>query len=131
MLYRNGFRLALEGVDRVTSPGLLSHVGVYADEPELERLRERAATANCTIVLDDERALIIDDRFGVRWELNTFAYADPPRLSTGARTGIGLRSTRRSAHRSSTFLSALDSAPRSFRVLLFSDAGSVPPSLLK
>lgn len=87
MLYRDGFRLALESVDRVSPPGLLSHIGVYADEPELERLRERAAAANCTIVLDHERALIIDDPLGVRWELNTFAYDDPPSLSTGARTG--------------------------------------------
>jgi catechol 2,3-dioxygenase-like lactoylglutathione lyase family enzyme len=88
MLYRDGFRLALEGVDRVSPPGLLSHVGVYADESELERLRERAEGTGCKIVtFDRERSLVIDDPFGVRWELNTFAYDDPPSLSTGARTG--------------------------------------------
>jgi hypothetical protein len=62
-------------------------VGVYVDEPERGRLRERAAAAGCAIALDHERALIIDDPFGVRWEVNTFAYDDPPSLSTGARRG--------------------------------------------
>ena|SRR2546422_6290180 len=88
MLYRDGFRLALESVDRVSPPGLLSHVGVYADDSELERVRERAEGVGCKIVtFDRERSLVIDDPFGVRWELNTFAYDDPPSLSTGARTG--------------------------------------------
>jgi catechol 2,3-dioxygenase-like lactoylglutathione lyase family enzyme len=87
MLSRDGFRVALEAVKRVSRDGLLSHVGVYADEQELERLRACAAAAGCEIVLDRERALIIDDPFGVRWELNTFAYDDPSSLSTGARTG--------------------------------------------
>jgi hypothetical protein len=41
----------------------------------------------CEIVVDTGRALIIDDPFGIRWELNTFAYDDPRSLSTGARTG--------------------------------------------
>jgi len=88
MLYRDGFRLALEAVGRVSQDGLLSHLGVHADKPELERLHERAEAAGCKIVaFDRERSLIIDDAFGVRWELNTFAYDDPPNLSTGARTG--------------------------------------------
>ena len=46
-----------------------------------------AGPERSSIVLDRERALIIDDPFGVRWELNTFAYDDPSSLSTGARTG--------------------------------------------
>ena len=87
MLCRDRFRVALEAVKRVSRDGLLSHVGVYADEQELERLRACAAATGCEIVLDRERALIIDDPFGVRWELNTFAYDDPSSLSTGARIG--------------------------------------------
>jgi uncharacterized glyoxalase superfamily protein PhnB len=88
MLYRDGFRLALEAVGRVSQNGLLSHLGVHADKLELERLHERAEAAGCKIVaFDRERSLIIDDAFGVRWELNTFAYDDPPNLSTGARAG--------------------------------------------
>jgi catechol 2,3-dioxygenase-like lactoylglutathione lyase family enzyme len=88
MLYRDGFRLALEGVDRVSALGRLSHVGVYADESELSRLHDRVEGAGCKVItFDPERSLLIDDPLGVRWELNTFAYDDPPRLSTGARTG--------------------------------------------
>jgi catechol 2,3-dioxygenase-like lactoylglutathione lyase family enzyme len=91
MLYCDGFRLALEGVDRVSPLGQLSHVGVYADESDLERLHARAEGAGCRIVaFDRARSLVIDDLFGVRWELNTFAYDDPPSLSTGARTGLWL-----------------------------------------
>jgi catechol 2,3-dioxygenase-like lactoylglutathione lyase family enzyme len=90
MLFRDGFRLALEAVGHVSRDGLLSHVGVHADEQELARLRDCAPAAGCEIVLDGERALIIDDPFGVRWELNTFAYDDPPSLGTGARTGAWL-----------------------------------------
>jgi hypothetical protein len=39
------------------------------------------------VVVDREQALILDDAFGVRWELNTFAYDDPPSMSTGAWIG--------------------------------------------
>jgi hypothetical protein len=62
MLYRDGFRLELEAVGRVSQDGLLSHLGVHADKPELERLHERAEAAGCKIVaFDRERSLIIDD----------------------------------------------------------------------
>jgi catechol 2,3-dioxygenase-like lactoylglutathione lyase family enzyme len=87
MLYRDGFRLALEVADTVDRAGQLSHLGLFVDEQELRRLREIAAAAGCAVVVDREQALIIDDPFGVRWELNTFAYDDPPSMSTGARTG--------------------------------------------
>jgi catechol 2,3-dioxygenase-like lactoylglutathione lyase family enzyme len=90
MLYRDGVRLALEAVDRVNDDGRLSHVGLLVDECELDRLRERAAAAGCDIVLDREAALVLDDPFGVRWELNSFPYDDPPSMSTGARTGAWL-----------------------------------------
>jgi hypothetical protein len=39
------------------------------------------------VVVDREQTLIFDDPFGVRWEVNSFAYDDPPSMSTGARTG--------------------------------------------
>ena len=87
MLYRDGMRLALEAVDRVGGNDQLSHLGLFADEDELQRLRRVAPTLGCTIVHDGEAALIFDDIFGVRWELNTFAYDDPPSMSTGARVG--------------------------------------------
>jgi hypothetical protein len=87
MLYRDGFRLALEAADAVAGNGQLSHVGVFVDEHELTRLREVAPGAGCHLVLDRAQALIFDDPFHVRWELNSFPYDDPPNMSTGARTG--------------------------------------------
>ncbi len=87
MLYRDGIRLALEAADAVAADGQLSHVGVFVDEDELTRLRASAADAGCRIVQDRAQALVFDDPFGVRWELNTFPYDDPPSLSTGARAG--------------------------------------------
>src|SRR5262249_8733364 len=92
MLYRDGLRLALEAADRVSRKGLLSHVGVHADVQELEQLPARAVATGCKVVADQhERALIFDDLLGVRWEVNTFAYDDPPSLSTGAGTGAWLK----------------------------------------
>jgi catechol 2,3-dioxygenase-like lactoylglutathione lyase family enzyme len=87
MLHRDGLRLALEATESVARGGQLSHLGVLVDDQELTRVRATAASAGCKIVVDRERALIIDDPFGVRWELNTFPYDDPPSLSTGARAG--------------------------------------------
>jgi Glyoxalase/Bleomycin resistance protein/Dioxygenase superfamily len=92
MLHRDGLRLALEAADETARTGLLSHIGVQVDEQELQRLRERALATGCEVVLDQPgRALIIDDPFGLRWEVNTFTYDDPPSLSTGARTGGWLK----------------------------------------
>jgi catechol 2,3-dioxygenase-like lactoylglutathione lyase family enzyme len=87
MLYRDGFRLALEAVESVADDGRLSHVGVFASEDELDRLRVAAPAAGCQIANDHPQSLILDDPLGVRWELNTFPYDDPPNLSTGTRTG--------------------------------------------
>jgi catechol 2,3-dioxygenase-like lactoylglutathione lyase family enzyme len=87
MLYRDGVRLALEVVESVVEGGQLSHIGIFGDEDELARIRELAADLGCDVVMDRECALIFDDPFGVRWELNSFPYDDPPSMSTGARTG--------------------------------------------
>jgi catechol 2,3-dioxygenase-like lactoylglutathione lyase family enzyme len=87
MLYRDGFRLALEASDPIAEKSRLSHLGVFVDDEELARLRKVAVDVGCEIVFDHPRALIFDDPHGVRWELNTFPYDDPPGLSTGARTG--------------------------------------------
>jgi len=87
MLYRGGFRLALEAADSVSENGRLDHIGVFIEEEDLDGIRGRAAELGCRIVLDRPQALILDDPFDVRWELNSFPYHDPPNLSTGARTG--------------------------------------------
>jgi catechol 2,3-dioxygenase-like lactoylglutathione lyase family enzyme len=85
MLQGEILRLALEAADSVAVDGQLSHVGVRVDEAELARLRETAPRLGCEIVTDRPQALVFDDPFGVRWELNTFAYDDPRSQSTGAR----------------------------------------------
>ena len=88
MLFRDGFRLALEAVETVACEGQLSHLGVLVDARELSRLREAAAAVGCEIVTFREgRALIFVDPFDVQWELNTFAYENPPSMSTGVRLG--------------------------------------------
>ena len=87
MLYRDGLRLALEVADVTPQSGRLSHVGVFVDGDEFERIRAVSERLGCEIVGDDPRALVIDDPFGIRWELNSFPYDDPPSLSTGARAG--------------------------------------------
>jgi catechol 2,3-dioxygenase-like lactoylglutathione lyase family enzyme len=87
MIYGDGLRLALEAVETVAANGQLSHVGILCDEDDLKRLREVAADAGCNVAVDRGQVLIFDDPFGIRWELNTFAYDNPPSMSTGARTG--------------------------------------------
>jgi catechol 2,3-dioxygenase-like lactoylglutathione lyase family enzyme len=87
MLYGGGLRLALEAADGVSADGTLDHVGVWVDEQELERLRTTAPALSCRVIVDRPQALILDDPYGVRWELNSFPYEDPPAMSTGARTG--------------------------------------------
>lgn len=74
MLCRDGIRLALEAADVAADEGRLSHLGLYLDEAELERLRSVAVETGCEVALDRADALILDDPFGVRWELNTFPY---------------------------------------------------------
>jgi catechol 2,3-dioxygenase-like lactoylglutathione lyase family enzyme len=91
MLYGGGVRLALEAVDAVAEDGRLSHLGVFVDEDELTRLRGMAADVGCTVVADRAQALVFDDPFGVRWEMNSFPYDDPPSLSTGVRAGRWLQ----------------------------------------
>jgi hypothetical protein len=87
MLYRDGVRLALETAQSVAREGYLSHVGLHADASELLSIRRRATASACEIVVERANALIFDDPFGVRWELNTFPYDNPVDLSTGARLG--------------------------------------------
>jgi catechol 2,3-dioxygenase-like lactoylglutathione lyase family enzyme len=87
MLYRDGVRLALEATDAIAEKGQLSHLGLFVDEDELGRLRKVAPDVGCELVLDRPQALILDDPFGIRWELNSFPYDDPPSMSTGARAG--------------------------------------------
>src|SRR5262245_2327157 len=96
MPYRDGLRLALEAVGAVAENGRLSHLGVFVDGDEFPRIRAASERLGCEIVDDNPRALVIDDPFGIRWELNSFPYDDPPSLSTGARAGRWLDLDQRS-----------------------------------
>jgi catechol 2,3-dioxygenase-like lactoylglutathione lyase family enzyme len=91
MLFRNELRLAIERADSVSKQGQLSHIGIEATPEELPAISSRARTSNCQIVTDRDTALVFDDPFGVRWEVNSFSYDDPVSLSTGARLGRWLR----------------------------------------
>ncbi|HEX6290380.1 MAG TPA: VOC family protein [Herpetosiphonaceae bacterium] len=86
MLQREGFTLALEAQSAIMPDGTLSHIGLHVDRAELAELRRRAALLGCTIVADRPDALIIDDPYGVRWEVMTRAHV----LSTSERTGVWL-----------------------------------------
>ncbi len=87
MLYDRGFALALEASDDATSGGRLSHLGLQVSAEELARLRRVASEMGCTVTVHRAAVAIIDDPYGVRWEVTTDAYDDPPHMSTGARTG--------------------------------------------
>jgi catechol 2,3-dioxygenase-like lactoylglutathione lyase family enzyme len=84
VLHRDALHLALEGAgEGFVAGGRLSHVGLEVTEVELQRLRQAAPGMGCQIVLDRQGLLVLDDPYGVRWELTT---AYKPR-STGAATG--------------------------------------------
>lgn len=86
-LYRDTFALALERTDDGPSTGRLSHIGVQTDAATLDQLRIHAPTRGCIVRTDRPHALIFGDVYGVWWEWSTLSYADPPRLSGGARAG--------------------------------------------
>lgn len=86
MLYERGFALALEASDGATAGGRLSHLGLQVTAEELDRLRRVAPETGCTVTTHRAAVAIIDDPYGVRWEVTTDAYDDPPGMSAGART---------------------------------------------
>lgn len=90
-LRRDGIILALEAIDLLALEATdverdgsrLSHIGIAVDEPDLAELRLRARELRCRIVTDRDGLLVLDDAYGVRWEVSTTAEL----VSTGARTG--------------------------------------------
>jgi len=82
-LRRNGVVLALEATEDGRNGSRLSHLGIAVDEPDLDELRLRARELGCRIVTDRDDLLILDDAYGVRWEVSTTAEL----ASTGTRTG--------------------------------------------
>lgn len=82
-LRRGGVVLALEAITDERDGSRLSHIGITADDQDLGELRLRARELGCAIVTDRPGLLVIDDKYGVRWEVTTAAEL----TSTGARTG--------------------------------------------
>ncbi len=87
MLYDRGFALALEASDDATPGGRLSHLGLQVNAEELDRLRRVASEAGCAVTVHRAAVVIIDDPYGVRWEVTSDTYDDPPLTSSGARLG--------------------------------------------
>jgi catechol 2,3-dioxygenase-like lactoylglutathione lyase family enzyme len=84
VLHRDALGLALEQAgERFVAGERLSHVGLETTDDELDRLRQAAPGLGCKVVLDRSGLLLLDDPYGVRWELTT-AYQ---LRSTGAVTG--------------------------------------------
>lgn len=84
VLHRDALGLALERAEEgFVAGGRLSHVGLEITDVELQRLRQAAPGLGCRVVLDRQGLLLLDDPYGVRWELTT-AYE---LRSTGAATG--------------------------------------------
>jgi catechol 2,3-dioxygenase-like lactoylglutathione lyase family enzyme len=93
-LRRDGVVLALEaaapkpaaedGRPRTREDGsALSHIGIAVDPADLAALRGRAPDLGCTIVTSRDSLLVIDDPYGVRWEVTTAKELS----STGDRSG--------------------------------------------
>jgi hypothetical protein len=90
MLSRDDFRLALEEDSALDAHGVLDHIGLLVEPADLQSLRERAEELQSMVALERDTILILDDRYGVRWEITTILRADPRAESTGARRGLWL-----------------------------------------
>jgi len=90
LLSRDGFRLALEEDRAVDVHGVLDHVGLLVHPEDLEVIHARAEELDVVIVLHRDALLILDDRYGVRWEIITSIREDPRSESSGATRGFWL-----------------------------------------
>ena len=89
VLFRDSFALALE--ETPGAPGArLSHIGLLVDDQELAALHSRADELCCSLQQPHQRVLLLEDRYGVRWEITT---RDEPIVSqsNGATRGRWLR----------------------------------------
>jgi catechol 2,3-dioxygenase-like lactoylglutathione lyase family enzyme len=82
-LSRDGITLALEAAGDERRGGRLSHLGIVVDQPDLDEVRRHAVGLGCRIITDRDHLLVLDDTYGVRWEVSTTGEL----ASTGARTG--------------------------------------------
>jgi catechol 2,3-dioxygenase-like lactoylglutathione lyase family enzyme len=97
VLHRDALRLALERAeDGVVAGGRLGHLGLEVTEAELERLRQAAPRLGCQVVQERRGLLVLDDPFGVRWELTTAYELRNPGVVTGRWLDTAVRAAARS-----------------------------------
>ena len=65
-------------------------MGLLVETEDLEGLRARAEELGAMIALERDTLLIVDDRYGVRWEITTIVREDPRSESSGAARGLWL-----------------------------------------
>jgi catechol 2,3-dioxygenase-like lactoylglutathione lyase family enzyme len=84
VLHRDALHLALERAgEGFVAGGRLAHVGLEISEVELERLLEAAPRLGCEIVQQRRGLLVLDDPYGVRWELTTEYTLRNPGVASG------------------------------------------------
>jgi len=72
VIARDGLTLALFATpNQVPADGILDHVAVHVEEADLTAVRQLSNRLGGRLVHDRPGVLIVDDRFGVRWELTT------------------------------------------------------------
>jgi catechol 2,3-dioxygenase-like lactoylglutathione lyase family enzyme len=84
VLHRDALRLALERAgEGFVAGGRLAHVGLEVSDAEMERLLGAAPRLGCQIVQQRQGLLVLDDPYGVRWELTTAFTLRNPGVATG------------------------------------------------
>ena len=87
VMFRDGFRLALEATASDGGAGVLDHIGLLTEEADLDAIRSRATAAGCSVVHDSPTAVVLVDPLGVHWELASSVGGDPRASSHGAQSG--------------------------------------------
>jgi catechol 2,3-dioxygenase-like lactoylglutathione lyase family enzyme len=84
VLHRDALSLALERAEEGFVAGeRLSHVGLEISDAEMRRLRQAAPGLGCRVEQPRPGLLLLDDPYGVRWELTTAYKLQIPATVTG------------------------------------------------
>jgi hypothetical protein len=87
MLFRDNFAIDLEVREVPSGRGRFSHTGLTVASSDLKDVRARALERGAHISFEDNKTLVFDDPYDMRWELTLLSYADPYGLSAGRREG--------------------------------------------
>lgn len=91
VLFREGFVLVLEARERVQPGERLDHFGLEGDEGEIRRLEGLVWGLGGQVVSRGGGTLVIEDAYGVRWELSGSRLDNPWERSVGVRAGRWFR----------------------------------------